>query len=397
MVVADALEFRFGGVIVVRVDAPLLHVSEERLEGVEVGGLDRIKLMVMAFGATEGAAQPGVGDRAHAFGAVFREIFLHLGAAFAGHHVQAIITARDELFFGRIRQEVAGELLAGEDVERLVGVEGVDDVIAIREDALILVAVITDRVGEAGDIEPPHRHPFAEGRRGEQAVDLFLVGIRRAVGQEGGGLGGRGWQAGQIERRTAEQAFFGSFRGRGDLLLGELGADEGVDRILASGRQGGDGGQLQRLVGPVRFVDGALGDPAAEEFFLRGAQGLVRLLFGHDVFGIRREDALDDLALVRFARHDRDLAALAGFERFFPDIQAESALARLRVEAVAVETRVGHQRTDVPVEADGLRGAVGGQEAGGDEGANERRKAHRGCRYDTPDADGFQSISRRIP
>ena len=162
MVIAHALKFGFRGVIVVRVDAPLLHVGEERLQGVEVGRLNRVELMVVALGAAEGAAQPGIGDGSDAFGAVLREVFLHLGAAFAGHHIQAIIAARDELFFGRVRQEVAGELLAREDVERLIRVEGVDDVIAVREDALILVAVVADRVGEAGDIEPPDCHAFAE-------------------------------------------------------------------------------------------------------------------------------------------------------------------------------------------------------------------------------------------
>ena len=162
MVIAHALKFGFRGVVVVRVDAPLLHVGEERLQGVEVGRLNRVELMVVALGAAEGAAQPGIGDGSDAFGAVLREVFLHLGAAFAGHHIQAIIAARDELFFGRVRQEVAGELLAREDVERLIRVEGVDDVIAVREDALILVAVVADRVGEAGDIEPPDCHAFAE-------------------------------------------------------------------------------------------------------------------------------------------------------------------------------------------------------------------------------------------
>jgi hypothetical protein len=110
----------------------------------------------------------------------------------------------------------------------------------------------------------------------------------------------------------------------------------------------------------VRFVDRALGDPAAEEFLLGRSQRLVRFLLRHDVRGIVREDAFDDLALIRLTRDDGDLAALAGLQRFFADVEAESALARLRVEAVAVETGVRHDRTDVPVEADGLRGAVGG-------------------------------------
>ena len=322
VVIADALEFGFGGVIVVRVDAPLFHVREESLQGIEVGGLDRVELVVMALGAAEGAAQPGVGDGAHAFGAVFRKVFLRLGAAFAGHHVQAVIAARDELFFGRVRQEIARELLAGEDVERLVVIERLDDVVAVGKDALVLVAVEADRIGVAGDIEPPDRHAFTEVGRGQQAIDLLLIGIGRFVGQEDGGLGGRGRQAGQVKRDATQQAFLGGFRGRVDFLLGQLGADESIDRILAAGRQGRHDRSLERLVGPVRFVHGALGDPAAQEFFLGGREGLVRLLFGHDVFGVGREDAFDDLALFWLSGYDGDLAALTGLQRILANVQA---------------------------------------------------------------------------
>ena len=312
MVIAHALKFGFRGVIVVRVDAPLLHVGEERLQGVEVGRLNRVELMVVALGAAEGAAQPGIGDGTDALGAILREVFLHLGAAFAGHHIQAIIAARDELFFGRVRQEVAGELLAREDVERLIRVEGVDDVIAVREDALILVAVVADRVGEAGDIEPPDRHAFAETGGGQQAIDLLLIGVGRVIGQEGGGLGGRGRQSGQVERDATQQAFLRGF-GRGlYLLLGEFGADEGVDRVLASGGQGGDDRGFQCLVGPVGFVDRTLRDPAAEQIFLGGCEGLVRLLVRHHVIFVLGEETLDDFALIGLAWDDRDGAALAG-------------------------------------------------------------------------------------
>ena len=322
MVIADAYEFRLRRIVVARVDTPLLHVGEEGLQGVEVSGLDRVELMVVALRAAERAAQPGVGDRADALGAVFGEILLELGAAFAGHHVQAVVAAGGQLFFGRVRQQVAGELLTREDVERLVGVERVDDVVAVGEDALILVAVVADRVGEAGDIQPPDRHAFTEVGRGQQAIDLLLIGIGRFVGQEEGGLGGRRRQAGQVKRDTTQQAFFGGFRGRGDFLLSELGSDESVDRILAAGRQGGHDGSFERLISPMGFVDRALGDPATEEFLLGRRQRLVRFFLRHDVFGVVREDTFDDLALLGLAGDDGDLPALAGLQRIFTDVQA---------------------------------------------------------------------------
>ena len=133
--------------------------------------------MVVALRAAKGAAEPRGRDAAHPLGAVFREILGGLGAALARHHVEPVVAGRDALLDRRIGQEVAGELLGCELIEALVGVEGVDHVIAIREDALVLIAVKTDRVAEARDIEPPHRHALAVMRRGEQALDLFFVGV----------------------------------------------------------------------------------------------------------------------------------------------------------------------------------------------------------------------------
>ena len=394
VVIADAFEFRFRRVVIVRVDAPLLHVGEEGLQGIEVRGLDRVELMVVTLRAAESAAQPGVGDRAHALRAVFGQVLLGLGAALAGHHVQAVVAARGQLFFGRVRQQVAGELLTGEHIERLVGVERVDDVVAVGEDALVLVAVVADRVGEAGDIQPPDRHAFAEVRRGEQAVDLFFESIGRVVRDEGCGLGGRRRQPREIEGETAEQALLVRLGRKRRLLLGELGGDERVDRVLTAGRHRRHDRGFERLIGPMGFVDGALGDPATEEFLLGRRQRLVRFLLRHDVFGVVREDTFDDLALFRLARDDGDLAALAGLERLFAEIQAQAAFARLRVEAVAMEAGVRHDRTDVAVEADGVRRRISPEEADGEETGCGRQKAHKGCRYDNPLALGFQMINR---
>ena len=94
----------------------------------------------------------------------------------------------------------------------------------------------------------------------------------------------------------------------------------------------------------------------------------MRLLFRHDVFGVGREDALDDLALIRLAGYDRDRAALAGFQRVFAEIEAQAAFTGLRIEAVAMETGVRHDRTDVAIEADRIGGFGGSEEAGDNQG-----------------------------
>ena len=380
-VVVHALEFGLRRVGVVRVDAPLLQVREEGLQRVEVRHLDRVELVVVALGATERRTQPGRRHRPHPFGAVFSEVFLGLRAALARHHVQPVVAGRHLLFDRGVGEQVARELLAREGVERLVRVERVDDVVAVREDALVLVTMVAHGVGEARDIQPPHGHALAEVRRSQQPVDLLLIGVGRVVRDEGGELRRRRRQAGQVERDAAEEAFLRRLGRRRDLLLGELGADEGVDGVAAAGGQRGDRDRLQRHVGPVRLVGRPLRDPATEEFLLRLGQGLVGLLLRHQVLFVLGVEALDDLGFVGLARDDRERAALAGLEGFVAEVEAEATLARLRVEPVAVEAGVRHDRPDVAVEHDGVGRLVGGREqdgtgqgGGGEEGETQARR-----------------------
>ena len=84
--------------------------------------------------AAHGRAEPGDRHGPHAVAGVLGEVFAGLGSPFAGHHVQAVEAGGHELLGRRVGQQVAGKLLDGELVERLVAVERVDDVIAVRED-----------------------------------------------------------------------------------------------------------------------------------------------------------------------------------------------------------------------------------------------------------------------
>ena len=110
------------------------------------------------------------------------------------------------------------------------------------------------------------------------------------------------------------------------------------------------------------FVDGTLRDPAAEEFLLGGREGLVRLLVRHHVIFVLGEETFDDFALIGLAWDDRDGAALAGLQCVVAEIQTQAAFARLRVEAVAMEAGVRHDRTDVAIEADRIGGFGGTEE-----------------------------------
>ena len=112
------------------------------------------------------------------------------------------------------------------------------------------------------------------------------------------------------------------------------------------------------------LIDGALLYPATEEFLLFWREGLMRLLRGHEVIFVLREDSLDDLRFFGFARDDGDLPALAGLEREFADVEPEATFAGFLIESMAMEAGVRHDRTDVTVEADGVGRRVGSEQGG---------------------------------
>jgi len=116
----------------------------------------------------------------------------------------------------------------------------------------------------------------------------------------------------------------------------------------------------------VVLVLRALGNPAAEDFFLRGSERRTRLRRRHVLFRVVGRDAIDQFARLGIARHDGllgdgDLAL----------VEAELGFALAGVRAVAGEAVIGEDGADVAVEFD----------AGG--GVILRRAAHRQRRYRT--------------
>ena len=100
-------------------------------------------------------------------------------------------------------------------------------------------------------------------------------------------------------------------------LGGQLLADEMVDGV--SGRRGLHGG----FESPVLPPDGAFGDPAAQDIHLIfGQPGLVRLRRRHELILVGRDDALNQGADIRLARHERFLG-----EGRLADVQSELGLA----------------------------------------------------------------------
>ena len=92
-------------------------------------------------------------------------------------------------------QQVAGDLLRDEPVERHVGVHRVDHVVAVLPGVRVGdVPRRAGRLGIAGHVEPVPAPALAELRRGEQAIDDAREGVRRGVLEECvdlAGVGGR--------------------------------------------------------------------------------------------------------------------------------------------------------------------------------------------------------------
>ena len=209
--------------------ALLRDVMEEGVEAVKLARRDGIVLVVVALGAGEGHAEPRRAQRAHAVHEIDVQVLgINDSALVGGHHV-AHETAGHLLLHGRVRQEIAGELLDGEAVERLVVIERFHHPVAPQPRFAERVVVVTRAVRVPREVEPRHREPLTEMRRRQQTVHDVFVGARRFVGEEGIHLGEGRRQAGERERDAAEEDLARGFGLEGELLFFQSRGEEGID------------------------------------------------------------------------------------------------------------------------------------------------------------------------
>ncbi len=239
---------------------------------------------------------------------------------------------------------IGGELLDDELVVRQVGVQRLDDPIAIgvrvRELALLAGDEIAARVGVARDIEPMPAPALAVAGRGEEPVDHLREGIGRLVLLEGLDLRGGRRQADEIERGAAQQRALVGARRRREFGGFHARERELVDRRLHPVRRVRDRrrrGIRDRLKGPVmqraillrrERALVRLGPRQAELDPLRERGDLLlrqlRLLGRHVILRLV-PDALDERALIRLARHRRG-NAIGPFQDRLARIEAQIAL-----------------------------------------------------------------------
>ncbi len=190
--------------------------------------------MIVALRATDREAEPRGAHRVHAIDDVEVEIFgVDDAALVAGHHV-AHEAGGDLLVARGARQQIAGELLDRELIERFVGVEGVDHPLAPEPHLAQRIIVIAAGVAVSREVQPRQREPLTEVRRGEQAIDRSVhcgLWITDCGLKKVGHFRDAWRQADEIERQPADQARRLLRRRRSHVLTREFLQNESVDRI----------------------------------------------------------------------------------------------------------------------------------------------------------------------
>ena len=362
----------------------LRRVAEERGQRVELPLADRVELVVVAGRAADGQAHEHAADRLGPVLGVDRLVLLDHHAALVRRDVVALEAGGDQLVESRLRQQVAGDLVDGELVERLVPVERLDRPVAVGVHLSVVVDVDAVGVAVARGVQPVAGAVFAPVGRREKAVDQPFVGAVFRVVQERRERAGVGRQPGQVEGGAAGQGAAVGFLGWRQAVLFEPRQDEAVQRVAAPGfvfdfrrRRPVDGRER-----PVLVPGGALLDPAGQRLDLFAGEGFLRHLGRHPPAPVRVVDPLDQQAGVEVARDDRGtarpVASASGrprAERSVPRVEPQVRLPRRLIRTVAGEAVVGEDRPHVALEVDGGRrlgrgGPQRGREAAG--GARQR-------------------------
>jgi hypothetical protein len=138
----------------------------------------------VAFGTAKRKSQPSPGGIPHALCHVLGQVFFVLNAPFGAHHAQPVVARCNFLLSRWVRKQIPCELFDGELIEWFVGVERRDHVLPEGRDAHFLIAVVSDGVGIANQVQPPHGHALAKVRGGEESVYQPFVSTRRIIPQK---------------------------------------------------------------------------------------------------------------------------------------------------------------------------------------------------------------------
>ncbi len=181
-------------------------VIEQREKLVELLLRERVELVVVALGATNGQPKPNGSNGVDAVENFLKAFFANLCSRLAVLDAISQKPGGDPLVDRRGGQQVPSDLFDGELVKWLVAVKSLDHPLSpapgVRPQRVALVA---GRVGIARGVEPGKGPALAVVGRAKQLIYQTLVGFRALVREEALRLPGSRRQAGQIEVGAPEQ------------------------------------------------------------------------------------------------------------------------------------------------------------------------------------------------
>ena len=316
--------------------------------------------MVVAAGAAYCEPQPGLAGRLDAVDHRLHPPLLGDDAPLAVDPVIAIEPRGNDLVTTGIVQHVTGELLHRELVERHVAVEGADQPVSPWPVGAAGIGLVAMAIGIPRRVEPLDRHPFAEMRAGQHAIDIFFIRIEGLVRHKRVDVGGHRWQAGEIERDPSRECHAVGLGIRRQAFVIEPGQNEPVDRHLRprSILHRRHGRPLHPFKRPMSAILRPLRDPPTENLSLGRSHRLVDVRRRHDHVGIGARDAGEDLAGLRLAGHDRRAAALECRDGDTAVVEPQPRLPVFGIGPMAGEAAVGEDRPHITVEVETRVGGV---------------------------------------
>ncbi|NNJ26502.1 hypothetical protein LzC2_25900 [Planctomycetes bacterium LzC2] len=314
---------------------------------------DRVELVIVAGGATYRQSHKHRADSLRPIDGVAHAIFLVDAPALAGRDVTAIKSRRDLLIERRVRQQIAGELFHRELVERLVPVERSHDPVTVGPDAAFVVQMQAVRVAVAGGVEPVPGAMLPIAGRSEQSIDQPFVGAGGVVGEIRLDLRGGGRQAGQGERRPADELRLRRRPVHRQAGTGEFRIQEGVDLVAGVPLRRRDRRFDDRLERPVAGPFSALFDPATQGVDLLRGQRVAGFLGGHAEERVRvLRDPFHQHAGLGVAGNDRVTAAVQFDEGSLRAVESQRRRAAGFVVAVTEVALIRQDRPHVSIEVD---------------------------------------------
>ena len=162
----------------------LRHAVEECKHTVEILLLNRVVLVIVAARAAQSEPQPNVRRGLRAVRNILHAELLRHNAAFRAGPVIPVKRRGDALVQSGIRQQVAGNLLNGELIERHVLLERFNHPIAPAPHIARAIGLIAVCIRVPGRLHPTKSHALGIARRRQQTVDRLLVSIRGVVVEE---------------------------------------------------------------------------------------------------------------------------------------------------------------------------------------------------------------------